>query len=44
MRFVSYLAILSLTIGTNTTLADENISETLIGTPVTTPAWSEEPV
>jgi tetratricopeptide (TPR) repeat protein len=42
MRFCSYLAVLSLATGASGTLADENIRETLIGTPITAPAWSEE--
>lgn len=45
MRLSSYLAVLSLAIGgtgAHMALADENISETLIGTPITAPAWSEE--
>jgi tetratricopeptide (TPR) repeat protein len=45
MQLGSYLVVLSLaicTIGTNTALADENISESLIGTSITEPAWNEE--
>jgi len=42
MRRLFFLtAVLSLTIGAGDALADETIRETLIGTPVTEPAWSD---
>jgi len=42
MRLGSFLATLSLALGMNIALADENIHETLIGTPISDPAWTEE--
>ena len=42
MRFGSYLVVLSLAIGANIALADENIGQSLIGSPITAPAWSDE--
>ncbi|MDA0680473.1 MAG: hypothetical protein O3A13_13635 [Proteobacteria bacterium] len=42
MRLCTYAAVLFLSIGTGDAIADENIRETLIGTAITTPAWSDE--
>lgn len=42
MRLGSFAAALTLALGVNIALADENIRETLIGTPISDPAWSEE--
>lgn len=42
MRLGSFAAALTLALGVNVALADENIRETLIGTPISDPAWNEE--
>lgn len=41
-RLVSYIAVLFLTIGAGIACADETARETLIGTQISTPAWSNE--
>ncbi len=42
MRLCPTIAALFLTVGAGSTSADENVSETLVGTPITRPAWSME--
>ena len=41
-RLLSFIAALWLTTGAFDILADETVRQTLIGTPVTAPAWSDE--
>lgn len=41
-RLLSFIAALWLTIGAFEILADETVCQTLIGTPVTAPAWSDD--